>query len=68
MNAKDLRTKSAKEMGKLEQELSEELFKLQIQKRTGQLTGVARLGQVRKDIARIKTIKNEASVAGAKGE
>lgn len=39
--------------------LKKEQFNLRFQKASGQLENVARVGQVRKDIARIKTILGE---------
>ncbi|NJM05144.1 50S ribosomal protein L29 [Candidatus Gracilibacteria bacterium] len=41
-----------------------ELFNLRFQKATGRLTNTARYGQVRKDIARIKTIMRERELQG----
>ena len=38
-----------------------EQFNLRMQKATGQLANSSRLGQVRKEIARIKTVMNEKS-------
>lgn len=40
-------------------EYKEELFNLRFQSATGQLENPARLGQVRKDIARCKTVLRE---------
>lgn len=37
----------------------EELFNLRLQTATHQVTNTARMGQVRRDIARMKTILNE---------
>ena len=36
-------------------EFQEERLKLKVQGRTGELKGTARIGQIRKDIARIRT-------------
>jgi large subunit ribosomal protein L29 len=41
-----------------------ELFNLRFQKATGRLTNTARYGQVRKDIARIKTVMRERELQG----
>lgn len=54
--AKDLRGRSAEELTTFLREKSEELFKLRFQHFTGQLENVARLGQVRREIARARTI------------
>ena len=44
-------------------ELSDELFNLRFQNATGQLTNVKRLGQVRKDKARVLTEQRARSIA-----
>jgi len=59
MNAKELRDmKDAELKGRLE-ELAAEGMKLRFQKATMQLTNTARIGQVRREIARIKTVLAE---------
>lgn len=54
--AKDLRTRTQEELSVFLREKSEELFKLRFQHFTGQLENVARLKQVRREIARARTI------------
>ena len=66
MKPGELRDMSDEELGHKEQELREELFNLKIQHSTGQLENTARIVQVKKDIARIKTILNAAG--RSKGE
>ena len=44
-------------------EAKQELFNLRFQNVTGQLDNYARLGQVRKDIARINTVLREREIA-----
>ena len=46
-------------------EAKEELFNLRLQNATGQLDNTARLGQVRKDIARIETLLRGREIAAA---
>ena len=46
-------------------EAKQELFNLRFQHVTGQLDNSARLGQVRKDIARIETLLREREIAAA---
>jgi large subunit ribosomal protein L29 len=59
MNAKDIRTMdTAKRKEELEGLLREQ-FNLRMQNSTGQLANNARMKQVRRDIARIKTVMNE---------
>jgi large subunit ribosomal protein L29 len=44
-------------------EAKEELFNLRFQNVTGQLDGHARIGQVKKDVARLNTILREREIA-----
>jgi large subunit ribosomal protein L29 len=46
-------------------EAKEELFNLRFQNATGQLDNSSRLGQVRKDIARVETLLREREIAAA---
>ena len=63
MKAEEVRTKSQDELkGQLE-DLSKEAFNLRFQSVSGQLENTSRVRQVRRDIARIKTILGEASRA-----
>ena len=55
----DVRAKSADELNAMLLDLRKEQFNLRFQRATGQLEGTARIGVVRKDIARIKTIMAE---------
>ena len=64
MKAADLRAKSADELKDSLLGLRKEQFNLRFQKASGQLENTARVRQVRRDIARIKTIllqKQQAS-------
>src|SRR3546814_15154126 len=56
MKAEDLRTKSADELKESLIGLHKEQFNLRFQQASGQLENTARVRQVRRDIARIKTI------------
>jgi large subunit ribosomal protein L29 len=56
MKAEDLRTKSADELKESLIGLRKERFNLRFQQASGQLENTARARQVRRDIARIKTI------------
>ncbi len=62
MKATELREMSLDELDLKNQELNKELFNLRFQMHTGHLENTARLSQVRKDIARIKTIMVEKKV------
>ena len=59
MKAKELRQLSEGELSIKEKELDEELFNLRFQHATGQLDNVMRIPQVKRDIARVKTILKE---------
>lgn len=45
-------------------EVKEELFNLRFQNATGQLDNYKRLGDLRKDVARIKTVLRERELSG----
>lgn len=59
MKPKDIRAKSKEELVKLLTELEDELFHLKLKKTTGQLDKLHRVGEVKRDIARILTIQKE---------
>ena len=63
MKAEDIRTKTQDQLADDLASLKKEQFNLRFQKATGQLEKTARVKQVRRDIARIKTIAAEKSVA-----
>ena len=56
---KELRGLSQEELAKRENEVKKELFDLRFQAATGQLEQTARLKEVKKQIARIKTVQSE---------
>jgi large subunit ribosomal protein L29 len=60
MKASDMRELSSDEKGRKVQELSEELFNLRFQHEVGQLENPARMKEVKRDIARLKTIIRES--------
>jgi large subunit ribosomal protein L29 len=62
MKAKDLRALNEGELAVKERELNEELFNLRFQQATGQLENVMRIPQVKRDIARLKTILKEKTL------
>ena len=64
--AEDLRQKTPDQLRDRLADLRKEQFNLRFQKATGQLEKTARIRQVRRDIARIKTIAAEKA-AGKKG-
>ena len=62
-NTAELREKSKDELQTRERELVEQLFKLRFQRATGRMESPAKMRQVRREIARIKTLLNEKSRA-----
>ena len=63
MKASDIRNLSLDEQQTKVKDLKEELLNLRFQNAIGQLENNRKLVQVKKDIARIKTIINEAAKA-----
>ena len=61
MKASELREKSATDLEASLLELRKEQFNLRMQKGTGQLQRPSQMRQVRRDIARIKTILHETT-------
>jgi len=59
MKAEDIRQKTPDELKDLLVNLSKEAFNLRFQKASGQLENLSREQQVRRDIARIKTVVNQ---------
>lgn len=56
MKASEINDLSVEELQTKTQELQQELFNLKFQLHTGHLENTARVVQVRKDVARVKTI------------
>lgn len=63
MKTRELRQMSDAELVEQHDELKEELFNLRFRLATGQLDNYARLGQVRRDIARVLTVQRERELA-----
>ncbi len=63
VKAKDIRELSDEELGQKLSEAKAELFNLRFQLATGQLDNPMKIGEVRRNIARIKTIKRERELA-----
>ena len=64
--ATDLRAKTEDQLSEQLGELKREAFNLRFQAATSQLEKPTRVKEVRKDIARIKTLQNERSRSAAK--
>ena len=63
MKASDLRSRTVDELSEEVDTLGREIFNLRFQRASGQLENTARVRQVRRDIARIKTILGERNRA-----
>jgi len=63
MKAGDVRAKTADELATQLGDLQKEAFNLRFQKASGQLENTARVREVRRDIARIKTILGQKARA-----
>jgi len=59
--AADIRAKTPDELNTMLLDLRKEQFNLRFQRATGQLQATGRIRQVRRDIARVKTILHEKS-------
>jgi len=65
MNANELRDKTPDQLRDDLVSLKKEAFNLRFQQATGQMENTARMRQVRRDAARVKTILNEKAAAAA---
>ena len=61
----DIRAKGAGNLGTMLLDLRKEQFNLRFQRATGQTEGTGRVRQVRRDIARVKTIMAQQKRAAA---
>jgi large subunit ribosomal protein L29 len=62
----DVRAKTPDELGSVLLDLRKEQFNLRFQRATGQNEGQGRVKQVRREIARVKTILAEKTISAAK--
>jgi len=56
MKAEEMRSKSVEELNAQVADLNQEMFNLRFQLHTGHLENTSRISQVRREIARIKTV------------
>ncbi|MGI8685021.1 MAG: 50S ribosomal protein L29 [Acidimicrobiales bacterium] len=66
--SQDLRDMDVNELETRLTEVKQELFNLRFQHVTGQLDNFARLGQLRKDVARMNTILRQHEIAAFEAE
>ena len=64
MKASDVRKMSAAELEAKLGELKKDLFQLRLQHATNQLENPVKIAQVKRDIARVKTMIREQQLAG----
>ena len=64
MKANEIRNLSVEELDKKLADLKKDLFNLRLQHATNQLDNPIRIAEVKKDIARVKTIIREQQLAG----
>ena len=64
MKANEVRKMSSAELETKLQDLKKDLFNLRLQHATNQLDNPIRIAQVKKDLARVKTIIREQQLAG----
>ncbi|MFB3050129.1 MAG: 50S ribosomal protein L29 [Acidimicrobiia bacterium] len=62
MNAADLRAMTYKELSEALEESKQELFNLRFQMVSNQLDNTERLGEVKRGIARVKTLMREQEI------
>lgn len=60
--AEEIRKFTDDELAKAEKDLKEELFNIKMQVSTQQISNYARIKQLKKDIARLETVKREKRV------
>ena len=66
MKVEEIRELSTDVLHERERELDDQLFRLRIQKSMGQLEAPAKVREVRRDLARVKTILREKSAEGVR--
>ena len=64
MKAKDLRSKSAKELSNTLEDLRKKLETSVVEYRTKEVKNIKQINSIKKDIARVMTIRREAQMQG----
>ena len=65
LKSQEIRDLSHEEMVKKLEETKEELFNLRFQNATGQLDNYKRIRELKRDVARIKTVMRQQEIAAA---
>lgn len=68
MKAEKMREWTAEEMAQKEREFSDQLFRLKFQLMNGQTGTLAKVRELRRDIARAKTLQRELELKGRAGK
>jgi large subunit ribosomal protein L29 len=64
--AEKIKNTTDAELSHQERDLADQLFRLKFQMSMGQTESLKKIRQLRKDIARVKTVKRERQLAGEK--
>ncbi len=66
MDVKELRDMDVAEIGEKERQLKQEVFNLRFQHATGRIENLMRIRQTRRDLARVKTVQRQKTIASDK--
>jgi large subunit ribosomal protein L29 len=67
MKAEELRQLSPDELRVKEREMREQLFRLRFQLAAGQMESIRRIREIRKDLARLLTVRRQRASGGRNG-
>ncbi len=67
MKAEELRQLSPDELRVKEREMREQLFRLRFQLAAGQMESIRRIREIRKDLARLLTVRRQRALGGGNG-
>lgn len=67
MNVDKIRNLTDIELDHQQHELSDQLFKMKFQLKMGQTESLKKIRELKKDIARVKTVTREKQIAGGNG-
>ena len=68
MNVEKIRNLTDVELAHQQRDLNDQLFKLKFQLKMGQTESLKKIRDLKKDIARMKTVQREKQIAGANGD
>jgi len=66
MKTEKIKELSDEELKNQERDIAEQMFRLRFHMATGQTEGLNKLRSLKKDVARIKTIRRQRELSGAK--